>query len=511
MMKATLYTWAKKIKSLLLQKVWTNVPLQRLIAFSILKKIAILIILHLLSKNVNAQNMSIVGDISNTVLKEISVTIDYTSYDGTQETHTMPLDDKGHFEMIIPLIFPVEATIEYARNKTNVFLEPGGFLSFKSSATAFPFDMVMSGSTAANNKALQQFRRDYPIESNQFLYTQYRKENYRYNLEPKVNDLMRSSSISVYTNTMAQKMDSKKRSVISYESMFGEQTPKFKDYINAEITYDYALKTLAYGHIFKGMHRITRNYFSILDAIPLQSEQLGSVQYREYLAAFINWKQFDESPDLVSYVAQYDLAEKLLESRAKRYLQCRIIKSGIEKQYTAQLMPSIELYSQNNEYYTFNDYIDHALTKASAISIGAPAPNFQLTDINGNIVNLSDYRGKIIYLDFWASWCSPCVSKIPKMIDMSYRLSQDSKIVFLHISFDEKQDNWNTAVKNRNWQAQNIIHLNEPLYKTSTIAKDYHIAAVPTYYIINKEGFIAPRPLGSSIEELEKHLLLLAQ
>jgi thiol-disulfide isomerase/thioredoxin len=119
------------------------------------------------------------------------------------------------------------------------------------------------------------------------------------------------------------------------------------------------------------------------------------------------------------------------------------------------------------------------------------APAFHLTDMNGQAVNLADLAGKVIMLDFWATWCGPCVSEIPDFINMQNEYGPDG---FVIIGVSSDAGGWNDVVPFVNANGVNYTQTLE----TSRIATDYGpIEFIPTTYIINREGMIEERLVGS--------------
>ncbi len=75
---------------------------------------------------------------------------------------------------------------------------------------------------------------------------------------------------------------------------------------------------------------------------------------------------------------------------------------------------------------------------AAGAAVGSPAPNWKLPDLHGKPVQLSDFKGKVVVLDFWATWCLPCVEEIPRFVDLQKKY-QDKGVVFVGVAmFDTK-------------------------------------------------------------------------
>ncbi len=118
------------------------------------------------------------------------------------------------------------------------------------------------------------------------------------------------------------------------------------------------------------------------------------------------------------------------------------------------------------------------------------APNFALKDGDGKVVHLSDYRGKVVLLDFWATWCGPCKIEIPWFIDFQ-RKDQDKGLVVLGVSMDD--DGWNVIkpfIKGLKMNYRVLIGDD----KTAQLYGG--VDALPTTFLIDREGRIAAVHVG---------------
>ena len=130
-----------------------------------------------------------------------------------------------------------------------------------------------------------------------------------------------------------------------------------------------------------------------------------------------------------------------------------------------------------------------------------PAYQFTLNDINNKPFALKKFKGKIIVLDFWASWCLPCIKALP-LLKKIHANDVSKNVVYVSVSIDKKENDWKTKEK--------IIQIPwlSLLADTSTV-KHYEIDAVPSYIVINKEGKIASKGfslgnLYTKLKELQK-------
>jgi peroxiredoxin len=130
------------------------------------------------------------------------------------------------------------------------------------------------------------------------------------------------------------------------------------------------------------------------------------------------------------------------------------------------------------------------------IADGDKAPEFSLVDINGNKVKLSDYKGKIVLLDFWATWCPPCRKGIPDLISIQNEYKQD--VVVIGITLDQKQTLKDVVPFVKEYGINYPI-----LYGNMEIAKAYgNINSIPTSFIVDRNGNITNRHVGLVEKEI---------
>jgi peroxiredoxin len=139
------------------------------------------------------------------------------------------------------------------------------------------------------------------------------------------------------------------------------------------------------------------------------------------------------------------------------------------------------------------------------IKVGGLAPDIELPDPKGKIRKLSDLRGKVVLLDFWASWCRPCRMENPHVVQV-YNKYKDKGFTVLGVSFDQNKDAWIKAIEKDNLTWTQISDLKG---WGNEAGKLYGITSIPQNLLIDKEGKIVAKnlrgpELDAKLEEIIK-------
>jgi peroxiredoxin len=129
--------------------------------------------------------------------------------------------------------------------------------------------------------------------------------------------------------------------------------------------------------------------------------------------------------------------------------------------------------------------------RKASLEAGDRAPEFSLRDMDGKAVSLSDYRGRVVVVEFWASWCEPCRVAIPEMNSI-YEKYKD-RAVLLAISVDRDISDVASVI-----EEEKILY--PVLFDDRDVNRAYRVSAVPSTFLINKSGRIAEVHKGYSPE-----------
>jgi thiol-disulfide isomerase/thioredoxin len=191
--------------------------------------------------------------------------------------------------------------------------------------------------------------------------------------------------------------------------------------------------------------------------------------------------------DIFSIFNRYDYLKNdtikelvLLKSLYENYRNPEFSKKSI-----LYVLNDIENNSSISEHQLIAKNISN---KLSSVDIGSFAPDFTLTDLNGNKVTLSELtKNKYVYLDFWATWCSPCVKEMKLISDLKNKYGD--YVTFVSISIDKNQRTMNRFVE-KNKYDWTFLYFDD----NQELIQQYKASAIPLYYLIAPGGRIVQSP-----------------
>lgn len=163
----------------------------------------------------------------------------------------------------------------------------------------------------------------------------------------------------------------------------------------------------------------------------------------------------------------------------------RELAYNFDADYANKLVKALSPTLHKHPYYQlFSNYI-----KAQNLKAGGELPDVKLPLISGETKYLSDYAGKYVILDFWASWCAPCLKELP-YIRQIYELTQahKDKMVLISFSLDNKKNNWLNGMKKHNLENPGWVHASDLLGWGSQTAKLLGVEAIPQIIVVDPEG-----------------------
>jgi peroxiredoxin/predicted negative regulator of RcsB-dependent stress response len=135
--------------------------------------------------------------------------------------------------------------------------------------------------------------------------------------------------------------------------------------------------------------------------------------------------------------------------------------------------------------------------------VGKPAPSFTSEDINGKAVRLDAYRGKYVLIDFWATWCAPCIGELPRL-QAAYRTYHDAGFAIIGVSLDESKTAVVDFAKARNLPWPQLHNASG----SADLVEGFGVSSIPATYLIDPEGTVIRLDVrGKALDETLKRLI----
>lgn len=235
--------------------------------------------------------------------------------------------------------------------------------------------------------------------------------------------------------------------------------------------------------------RVVRSKFNSVLRLEAYSHE-DSLELEKYFEEFKSAKISFYKRNPHSYFVGYTLMNETIPG-ANQSEKMKLSKKEIREVYAGL--------TDNVKSSTYGRVVERYTKMPNVPEIGEPFVDLILPDITGEKVKLSDFKGKYILVDFWASWCSPCRSQNP-VLKRLYEKYKISNFEILSVSIDDKKDRWTKAVKDDKLTWINVLSEGG---RTSEAGQLYGINSLPDNILINPDGIIIRRNITTdALEEL---------
>lgn len=241
-----------------------------------------------------------------------------------------------------------------------------------------------------------------------------------------------------------------------------------------------------------------------------------------------------EKPALVYIVDGQEVSEAAIEELAKNN-QIKAMRNGISKKEKREIIKKFKERIQTSFIASIDTYSDEEMVvrtkkltsqkqeeksekviekskiKPTLITVGDVPSNFVIEGLNGDKLELADFKGKVVLLNFWATWCVPCIREFYEMPDKILNPNKNKDFVFIPVSVGE-----NRGVVSKKMKELNERGLDFPVYldPKKELFANYEKGGIPLNYVLDREGKIVAVSIGYNekrLNELAKKIKALLQ
>jgi thiol-disulfide isomerase/thioredoxin len=399
--------------------------------------------------------------------------------------HNCEMTGKGDFKIVLDI-----SQSNYFKLKTNkteilLFLFPGDSININFDNNNWISKIQYSGNRTNELTYLLDYAKLYNSVADTFDIAKY------YSLEP---------------DKFLKTVDSYKQLFIDRLAKNDKLDKEFKGFENQRILYIWSWDKNTYpkNHFLyaKQKAQLPNDYFDYIKELDLNDSVLMRFSdYTDFLKTYVDLQYYQkvENDNQNKYDRNFKtklqldiINNKFSNSKIRDYLLNNVMLSQIED--LAVDSTDLAIFNSLCTNQEFKSIISTKFNSISSLLKGRPAPKFSIVSQSNKVISLDDFRGKYLYIDFWATYCAPCIIEMPYL----NKLENDFKgknIVFLGLCIESKKEQW-----------EKIISVNKPSgmqvwldkEQTDMIKNDFKVTAEPTYILIDKDGnYIdsrAPRP-----------------
>ena len=376
------------------------------------------------------------GKVKNATDKELKLTV------GTK-VDTLKLNADGTFSKEISVTKPCDAVLQGTKLYASLYLAPGKNLAITVDGLDFNKDLAFTGTLAAENEYIVK-KGEGEQKSQQALNGAYRSPSTPADFK-RMRDSIRLADLDFLGK---------------YTSDKGKLDPAFVELQKTVIQFGYYGDMNNYpmmaGYYNTDKPVTPADWYSFLDGVILDNPALLDIAEAKYfITSYVSNQAIKISgvpqeksynnPEVGKATFKY-LLDNFKNPEFFNMLAFASLKGTIDSEGPNGLDEMISLYMSRSTDEANKKALQEMIAGWATMAPGQPAPVFNLPDINGKMVSLTDFAGKYVFIDYWATWCGPCKAEIPayKKLIEDYK---NKNIVFISISVDKDKAAWEKMVK----------------------------------------------------------------
>ncbi|MFK7981659.1 MAG: TlpA family protein disulfide reductase, partial [Saprospiraceae bacterium] len=436
-----------------------------------------------------ARITSIEGKINRTTSSRPEIIINTNPLLREETSFLFPNQEGRDFHFDIPLKSSTTATIKLGKQGIDLYLQPAYNLKIAINGSDLYRDLSFSGKGSDINNYLVTAAR-------LFKHTAVELEaNIRY-AEP--------NAFKAFLNKVRLDKLQFLRTYLESHTL-SEEVVK---YAHADINYWFAFNLMNYPYehpIFQNQPApmpLPPNYYDFMDGVVLNNA--GALPNKYYIYYLQDHLSYQAAKPENKGKSRFELADKYLRGKPLFFYKALQHSVNVKRLNNAKAERMAYDFINNCPYQLYGEFVKLAYHESRGIVKGMDAPDFELVDADGKSVKLSDYKGKVVFLDFWATWCKPCLRLVPAHQKLQHQFENDN-VVFLYISTDRNATNWRNYVRKGTFPGKHLLG-------TTKMTEQYKVETLPYSLLIDTEGKIVWHHTGGfSVERTTQRILELLQ
>ncbi len=447
-----------------------------------------LLLIHclIISTFLKAETTFISFQVENPQAKEIEMRV--LTEEG-YDLYIVKLDDKNEVSTALELEKNTFVDIQHNEQTFKMFLRPGDMLTvyFSSLSIASSLSYNIKELGAENNQLLADYFAEFSGGEDYL----YEEAHLPFVINHHIFNKAKNSSVENYFPWINEQKDSLNKIIEHWQhiAVIDEEVVHF---LLEDLKYNFESQKISY--LIINQQKIKNNIDWIVEKNNITQEEkyfsdeaLKHPSYQNYLMGYAHllyMMSHTSHPDIGT--EYYDLINFNIPGTSKYFA----LTSLLENNYLYN--DNIELAKNKLSHFkkecTVPKYTEKINEMYSDLLIDLPdaiAPDFEVSTEEGKTFHLSKYKGKVVYISFWAHWCKPCIDGFQKSVELRKDLEKIG-IVLLNVNLDKEDSLWKKALSEYNIYGTNVMSTN-----LETVKKLYALYSIPAYFIIDKNGKFA--------------------
>lgn len=393
---------------------------------------------------------------------------------------TIDIDDKGLFQYRTYLKKPEYFSLQINRSKVLLYLQPNDSISITGSVDNLPSSVRFSGNSSVYNDYLVSWIKAQLSFQSTISEVFGRDESHAVT----ILDSLKSDYLTILEN---------------FKTNFSGVDQFFYDTEKTRIIYTWALnmqnypRNHAYVNKVKG-YEASPNFYNFLGDLDLNNPEFLHVPiYRKFIEDYIYYqmeREYKKDSLVIESFGSYTmfrmhtLTEYIKDQEIRDFVSYTSMKNHVHydgvKNY-ASLYPYFDSLCHDS---IFIQDIQKDLQPWQHLHKGKPSKDFTYVNSIGDSIHLSDFRGKYVFIDVWATWCSPCLNEVPSLRKLESEM-MGRNIVFVSISVDQDKEKWEEMLR-----ASEFSGIQLYAGKSDILIDFYKISGIPRFMLIDPAGKI---------------------